>query len=65
MNQTIIPFPDPEFAGCDTGRWRLRPLSLEGSLAAVLPLAPVIPLFPERPLLGRPTRRGSVGKATR
>lgn len=65
MNQTIIPFPEPEYAGCDAGRWRLRPLTLEGSLAAVLPLAPVIPLFPERPALGRSARRGVGGKATR
>lgn len=65
MNQTIIPFPDPEFAGWNAGRSRFRALCLEGSLAAVLPLAPVIPLFPERPLLGRSARRGTGGKSAR
>jgi len=65
MNQTVIPFPDAEFAGWNAGRLRLRSLCLEGSLAAVLPLAPVIPLFPERPLLARSARRSPGGRPAR
>ncbi len=65
MNSIVIPFPELEPAGWDRCAPGGRPFRVEGSLAAVLTLAPVIPLFPARPALDRSTRRSGAGKALR